>query len=90
MSGRQFHVWPLVLMLFGCSAVVGDYEATECDPAEPAACSDLGDEDEQRVGCCTADGRVYYCQDGQLHHIDCSETQVCDYNTEAEAMGCVD
>ena len=78
-------------VLAGCEAVVGDFEVRSCEPDPPTSCADLGDADEQLVGCCNGDATVvYFCESGPLESRTCSGDLTCDYNPDIDAMGCVE
>jgi hypothetical protein len=81
----------LLLMLFlaGCEMIVEDFETRSCNPDPPTSCEDLGDENQQKTGCCTPDAdAVWYCEDGVLETTACGELD-CDFDPNLEAMACV-
>ena len=84
---------PLCLLNGGCEAVVGDFKVSSCDPEIPKVCADLGDEEDQRIGCCSEDAlTIYYCgKSGAITSTRCGDSgRVCDYDPEKDFMACVE
>jgi hypothetical protein len=67
----------------------GTYPFVECE-AEPTVCDDIGlIEEDQFFGCCF-DNMVWWCEDGVLDSLDCSQSDsTCGYNSYGEYMDCI-
>ena len=62
-----------LLFLLGSTAPAAAVELTTCEgvlaPSIEGGCSGIDD-----VGCCDSQGRVLWCQSGDLYCIDCAGT----------------
>ncbi len=77
-----------LLSIVGCEAVIDDYDADGCKPTN---CEEIGDKEEQSIGCCSEDAQIiYFCQDGKLNEQSCTENRVCDYDSSLNKMACID